>query len=105
MYVIKLFIFLQFLYVYSYGIQFDYIKLENIDKNNALLKVEKKNKLYEYVIEYKLEKNGYLNDNKLNTNFYDTSFYDLNNEDKQSVTFANSLYINDNIWLDLNFNY
>lgn len=105
MYVIKLFIFLQFLYVYSYGIQFDYIKLENMDKNNALLKVEKKNKLYEYVIEYKLEKNGYLNDNKLNTNFYDTSFYDLNNEDKQSVTFANSLYINDNIWLDLNFNY
>lgn len=105
MYVIKLFIFLQFLYVYSYGIQFDYIKLENIDKNNALLKVEKKNKLYEYVIKYKLEKNGYLNDNKLNTNFYDTNFYDLNNEDKQSVTFANSLYINDNIWLDLNFNY
>lgn len=96
----KLFIFIILFNVYSYCIQFDYIKFENTDKNNAILKAEKKNKLYEYVIKYKFEKYGYANDESVNTYLYDT-----NNEDKQSVIFTNSVYINDNVWLDLNFNY
>ncbi|RXJ92768.1 hypothetical protein CRV00_12670 [Malaciobacter molluscorum] len=100
MYILKLFVFLLFSYIYSYCGQLDFIKFENTDKNNAILKAEKKNKLYEYVIKYKFEKFGYTNQDNPNTNFFDTS-----NEDKQSVIFTNSIYLNDNIWIDLNINY
>ncbi|RXJ86831.1 hypothetical protein, partial [Arcobacter sp. CECT 8985] len=101
MYLLKLIILILFFSIYSYSDeQFHYLKFENTDKDNAILKVEKKNKLYEYVIKYKFEKHGYINDNDANINFYDR-----NNEDKQSLIFANSIYINDNIWMDFNFNY
>lgn len=42
MYILKLFVFLLFSYIYSYCGQLDFIKFENTDKNNAILKAEKK---------------------------------------------------------------
>lgn len=100
MYILRVFIFLLFSFIYLYSLEFENIEFESLDENNAVLKAEKKDKFYEYVLKYKFGKYGYTDDEP-----YITDIFDKENEDKQDITFTNNLYLYDNIWVDLNVDY
>lgn len=79
----------------------DKLKWVNLDKEEAEFKMGKEDDFFKYMLNYKLKKAGYQSDDNTYTKYND--LYD--EENMYNLLFNNYMYLNNEIWLDINMQY